>query len=152
MRHMSSTGGPCYPALRALAFVLRGAAVVVLAVGGWNVFELLRDVQGGDGLLAPTPEARQRLLLVGAWIAGGLLGSLLLLALAEGIKLFIRLERNTRAMAAAVAPAPLPEDEFDDELLMPPAPAPRTRQPAGGMRLPWLEGDDAADGALAPGH
>ena len=151
MRQFDRHSGPRFPALRALAFLLRAAAVVVLAVGAWNATQLLRG-DGLHGILGAAPEQRERLLAVGSWLGGSVSVSLLLLALAELIKLFIHLERNTRAAAAALTPAPLPDDELDDA---PVASAPAmvtTPAPARGSRLPWLEGDEAAEGTLLPGH
>ena len=155
MRHTSYVTGPKYPALRTLAFLLRLGAVLLLAVGGWTLANIVLDLRGGDGSLGVTPEHRQRLLVAAGWLAGGLFG-LLLLAVAEGIDLFIRIERNTRTVAASLAPAPLPEDELDEEPVAA-APAPLKKQqarptPPTGMRLPWLEGDDPVEASLARGH
>ena len=156
MRHTSLITGPKYPALRTLAFLLRLGAVLLLAVGGWTLANVVLDL-GGDGGAAAAPEHRQRLLAAAGWLAGGLFGSLVLLAAAEGIDLFIRIERNTRAAAASLSPAPLPEDELEDEPVAVAAPAP-AKKPQGarsapiGNRLPWLEGDDAVEGSLARGH
>jgi hypothetical protein len=158
MRHTSLITGPKYPALKTLAFLLRLGAVLLLAVGGWTLANVVLDLRG-DGTLAATPDQRQRLLAAAGWLAGGLFGSLLLLAAAEGIDLFIRIERNTRTVAASLAPAPLPDDEVEYEPAAAPAPAraPVKKQPAAasppvGMRLPWLEGDDPVEGSLARGR
>src|SRR5215217_5560544 len=152
MRHTHSVTSPKYPALRALAFLLRLGAVVSLAVGGWTLANVVLDLRAGDGTLAGTPEHRQQLLAAAGWLAGGLFGSLLLLAAAEGIDLCIRIERNTRAVATSLAPAPLPEDELEDEPVAAPAPVKKQQAapiPPAGMRLPWLEGDDPVEGSLA---
>jgi hypothetical protein len=148
MRHVNDITGPRFPFLRALTFLLRAAAVVALAAGGWNGVNLVREASEVESLLRP--EHRETLVAACAWLGGGLLAALLLLASAELITLFLQIERNTRSTAAAFAPAPLPDDELDD-----PAPAvapPPKSAPSRSSRLPWLEGDDPAEGTLLPGR
>ena len=155
MRHTNPVSGPKYPALRALAFLLRLGAVVFLAVGGWTLANVVLDLRGDGGALGATPEHRQRLVVAAGWLAGGLFGSLLLLAAAEVIDLVVRIERNTRAVVASLAPAPLPEDELDEEPAAAPAPVRKNKATpvtASGSRLPWLEGDDPVEGSLAHGR
>jgi hypothetical protein len=155
MRHTNSVTGPRSPALKTLAFLLRLGAILALAVGGWTLANVVLELRGDGGALAATPEHRQRLLVAAGWLAGGLFGSLLLLAAAEAIDLFVRIERNTRVVAVSLAPAPLPEDELEDEPVAAPAPAKKQKAAPltpSGSRLPWLEGDDPVEGSLLRGH
>lgn len=144
MRLTDSTAGPRFPALRVLMFLLRVAAAGAVAAGAWAVVQAVRTAGGLDYLLAP--EQRDVLIPAATRFGVGLLAALLLLAAAELISLFIRLERNTRTLAAAFAPAPLPEDEAAAEPPLIAEPAARRDAEPRGSRLPWLEADDPADG------
>ena len=146
MRLTQSTTGPRFPALRVLTFLLRVGAAGAFVGGAWGVAGVVRAAGGFDRLLAP--EQRDLLVAAATRLGAGVLAALLLLAVAELISLFIHLERNTRALAAAFAPAPLPEDDVAPEapLIAEPQPQPRRGVDPRGSRLPWLEADEPADG------
>ena len=146
MRHAHIQSGGRYPVLRTLAILYLIGALLPLAYGVWRAVHVLMYGQSpGDIFGAPT-NWTGRVIVAVSWLAASFLSVLAMVAVAELIKLFVDIEHNTRLAAmhhapAAAAPAP-PET--------PAGGVPTDTRPGG--RLPWLEGEETAEGALVRGH
>ena len=142
------TNAARYPVLRALAILYLFGAAALLVIGVWRAVQVL--VWGGDfvshDLFGSTNTLGGRLMVAASWLAFAFIGSIVMLAVAELIKLFMDIERNTRAIAhgpAAMASAATAAA----------VPGAGAAQPAAaGGRVALLEGEETAEGALLRGH
>jgi hypothetical protein len=142
------TNAARYPVLRALAILYLFAAAAVLVVGVWRAVQVL--IWGGDfvthDLFGSTNTLGARVMVAASWLASAFVGVLVMLAIAELIKLLMDIERNTRAIAhgpaamtsAAAAAGAVPGDGA-------------AATTAGG-RIALVEGEETAEGALLRGH
>jgi len=123
--HFASGGR--YPVLRAIA-ILYFVGAVVTAISG--IALVVWFAIRGD----PFNLIGGRLLLCVETFTASFFTAVAMLAVAELIKLFIDMERNTRATALAGSAAG--SNDAGD----------------GSSRLAWMEGDETAEGALLRGH
>ncbi len=127
--HLGSGGR--YPVLRTVA-ILYFIGAVVTAVGG-IIAAAWFAVQGD-----PYNWAGGRFRLAVATLTGTFFTVLAMLVVAELIKLFIDIEHNTRlgaVSAAGISASSGPTAPGD-----------------GKSRLPWMEGEETAEGAVLRGH
>lgn len=154
--HVSSGGR--YPVLRTLAILYLFAAAAVLVLGVWRAVAVLVGNTDAD-LFGATPNMASRWLAAFSWIAASFIGVLGMFAIAEGIKLLIDIEHNTRlagmrAMAGeVVATTTVPAPGVAAVVVT------ETRDngagagvPGGGRIGQLLEGEETAEGALIRGH
>jgi hypothetical protein len=131
--HFESGGR--YPVLRTLGILALFAALMAAVAGvfaaGWALF------------MAPETLGTRVVYALVA-LAGTFFTVVMIIAAAEGLKLIMDIERNTRVIATAAVgtttPAPVPTDAKSNDGVK-----------AGG-RLTWLEGDETAETALIRGH
>ena len=142
------TNAARYPVLRSLAILYMVGAAVVLAIGVWRAVRAL--VWGADmvtqDLFGDTTTTGGRLLVAASWLATAFIGGILLLAIAELIKLFLDIERNTRA--AAHGPAAMTTAAAGAVVVPGDGVTPAT----GGRVGTLIEGEETAEGALLRGH
>jgi hypothetical protein len=144
MRHTHIESGGRYPVLRTLAILYLVGAAVVLVYGIWRAASVLIYGQTTDNFFGEPAGWAGRISVAASYLAVSFFTVLFMVAFAELIKLFVDIERNTRMSAMAVAAA-----------------APASMEPASstapgdgrtGGRLPWIEGEETAEGALLRGH
>ena len=145
------TNATRYPVLRALAILYIIGAAAILVLGVWQAVSVL--ARGGDTtshvLFGNTNTLGARILVAASWLASAFVGVIVMLAIAELIKLFVDIERNTRSVAhgpaamtsAAAAVGTVPGDGSGT-----------TTTPAGGRLATLVEGEETAEGALLRGH
>ena len=142
------TNAARYPVLRTLAILYMVGAAAVLIIGVWRAVRVL--AWGGDyvshDLFGNTNTFESRLMVAVSWLATAFVGGIVMLAIAELIKLFMDIERNTRAaahgpaaMTSAASVAAVPGDGA-------------ATSPAGGRVATLIEGEETAEGALLRGH
>jgi hypothetical protein len=132
--HFESGGR--YPVLRTLG-ILALVGALMAAVGG--VFA------AGWALFFAPETMGTRLIYALLALAGTFFTVVMVIAAAEGLKLIMDIERNTRAMAYSretYTPAPTPAD----------ATVGNGATVKTGGRIQWLEGEETAEGALLRGH
>ena len=145
MRHTHIQSGGRYPVLRTLAILYLAGACLPLIYGAWRAVNVLMYGQSpGDVFGAPTNWAG-RIIVALSWLAVSFLSVLGMVAVAELIKLFVDIEHNTRMAAMRYGPAPAAEAAAT------PAGSDSADGRMGG-RLPWLDGEETAEGALVRGH
>jgi hypothetical protein len=151
MHHPHVSSGGRYPALRAIAVLYLVGSLLVVGLCVWQAVRVLM----GDGdetthaLIGPINTTSGRVMAAVCWVAGGFIGLLGMLAIAELIKLFIDIEHNTRSLAAVRAPAAAADGAAATAM-------------NGGVRdgpaIPFvrdrklLDGEETAEGALLRGH
>ena len=165
MRHPHLTSGGRYPALRTIAVLYLIGAVCVVGLCVWQAIRVV--AWGADGatteLVGPTNTASAKAMAVVCWLAAAFIGLIVMLAIAELIKLFIDIEHNTRLIAhnrpataaadaaamsaAATGAAAAAVNGQDGDVLIREGPA----VPFAGDRK-LLDGDEPAEGALLRGH
>jgi hypothetical protein len=144
--HVSSGGR--YPVLRSLAILYLAAAVGVVALGIWRAINVFRvDEVPADVFGAATGTAG-KMLVAASWLAASFIAALMMLGIAELMKLFIDIERNTRMAAMRTAAA---EAGVGGTIAIPTG-ASANSDGAGGRMNQWLEGEETAEGALIRGH
>jgi hypothetical protein len=162
--HVASGGR--YPVLRTLAIMYLFAAAVLLVLGVWRAISVLTsDAPMIDTVFGAATNSGSRALVAVSWLASSFIGVLAMLGIAELIKLFVDIERNTRAAAMThLAPAMAPAATetvvvagADAVAVTTPAPgAPAVAvagaDSKGGRMGQWLEGEETAEGALLRGH
>ena len=144
--HVSSGGR--YPVLRSLAILYLVAAVGVVALGVWRAVNVFVSDEASGDMFGVATGTSGKLLVAASWLASSMIAALMMLGIAELMKLFIDIERNTRmagmrsaAMDAgigATAGAPVGTAIDGDG--------------TGGRMNQWLEGEETAEGALIRGH
>ncbi len=150
--HVSSGGR--YPVLRTLAILYLVAAVGVFILGCWRAVNVLvnGDTTTTDMFGASTGISGRALVAV-SWFAATIIAVLAMLGVAELIKLFIDIERNTRmagmrSMASEVVATPSAVAVSPDA----PTTVVSSADGTGGRMSQWLEGEETAEGALLRGH
>jgi hypothetical protein len=149
MHHPHVSSGGRYPALRTIAVLYLIGSVLVAGLCVWQAVRVV--VWGGDetttSLIGPTTTAGGKVMAAASWLAVAFIGLLLMVAIAEMIKLFIDIEHNTRALASAGASAPAGA-----------AAAGTNGGVHDGPAIPFvrdrklLDGEETAEGALLRGH
>ena len=168
--HVSSGGR--YPVLRTLAILYLFAAVVLLVLGVWRAISILtsdgpiNDVFGGVAT-----NMGGRALVALSWLATTFIGVLVMFGIAELIKLFIDIERNTRVagiratdagMTAGTTTVASTSGTIPGATVVTTAPAGTASAgdgtnvgegvPGGSRVRQLLEGEETAEGALIRGH
>ena len=143
------TNAARYPVLRALAILYMIGAAVVVALGLWRAVRAL--VWGADmvtqDLFGDTNTTGGRLMVAASWLATAFIGGIVMLAIAELIKLLMDIERNTRA--AAHGPAAM----TSAATAVGAGAGDGAATSAGGGRVgTFIEGEETAEGALLRGH
>ena len=154
--HVASGGR--YPVLRTLAILYLFAAAVILVIGVWRAIAvLMSDSAMTDNVFGTTTGTSGKLLVAVSWLAASFIGVLAMLGVAELIKLFVDIERNTRA-AAAMQRSAAPAGEAvvvsgpDGVAVVAPVSTVAAGDNKGGRVGQWLEGEETAEGALLRGH
>jgi hypothetical protein len=155
--HVASGGR--YPVLRSLAILYLFAAAVVLVVGVWQAISvLMADSAMTDNVFGTTTGTSGKLLVAVSWLAASFIGVLVMLGVAELIKLFIDMEHNTRVAAmqrsvgAPAAEAVVVSGPDGVAVVATPATTASASDNRGGRVGQWLEGEETAEGALLRGH
>ena len=141
------TSGGRYPVLRTIGILYLLGAVLIVVLGVWRAINVLR--QGNDDVssdLFGAPTGSGRILVAVSWIATSFIGALLMVGIAELIKLFMDIEYNTRRAAHHAAPAGTTQAEVDAGRNGPGVPI------VGAGEKKWIDGDETAEGALIRGH
>jgi hypothetical protein len=145
------TNAARYPVLRSLAILYMIGAVVVLGLGVWRAARVLiwgADMVSDD-LFGGTRTTEGRMLVAASWLASAFVGAIVMLAIAELIKLFMDIERNTRA--AALGPAAMTSAATAVGTGAAPGDG-ATTSTVGGRVGTFIEGEETAEGALLRGH
>jgi hypothetical protein len=147
------TNAARYPVLRSLAILHLIAAIAIPLIGVWRAIRVL--AWGGDtithDLFGNANTFESRLMVAVSWLAATFVMGLFILAVAELIKLFMDIERNTRA--AAQGPAVMASAASAAGAGAAAAPGDgATLSSAGGRVSTFVEGEETAEGALLRGH
>jgi hypothetical protein len=134
--HVSSGGR--YPVLRAVAILFLLGALGIIAGG---IYAAVLAFQLPDSTLG-------RIGWASLALAGTFFGALTAVGIAELIKLFIDVERNTRAAAMRAAAIDVIASPSGTTTVV----ATGNSDGAGGRMGQWLEGEETAEGALIRGH
>ena len=158
MRHPHLTSGGRYPALRTIAVLYLIGAVCVVGLCVWQAIRVVAWVADGatTELVGPTETTGAKAMAAVCWLAAAFIGLIVMLAVAELIKLFIDIEHNTRLLAFGRQPAAagVTADEASGTA--------DGNGTVGGIHegpaVPFagerklLAGDETAEGALLRGH
>jgi predicted cation transporter len=101
-----------------------------------------------DDLFGATRTTEGRLMVAASWLASAFISAIVMLAVAELIKLLMDIERNTRA--AAHGPAVMASSAVGAGATVPGDGA--ALPSAGGRVATLIEGEETAEGALLRGH
>ena len=147
------TNAARYPVLRSLAILYMVGAAVVLALMLWRAVRVLlwgADMVSDD-LFGATRTMEGRLMVAASWLASAFIGAIVMLAIAELIKLLMDIERNTRA--AALGPASMTSAASAAGAGAAAAPGDGASAPgAAGRVSTYIETEESAEAALLRGH
>jgi hypothetical protein len=142
-----------YPVLRSLAILYMAGAAVIVALMLWRAVRVLlwgADMVSDD-LFGATRTLEGRLMVAASWLASAFIGAIVMLAIAELIKLLMDIERNTRAAAQGPAALTSAASAAGAGAVALPGDG-AGRSSAGGRVSTLIEGEETAEGALLRGH